>query len=436
MYSNKFWAFGRGRGPVSDTTQLLELIEEGIVEHGGDLGGWTRRSEDALQLFDGRVTLHAEIAEDDDDEPSEGLVHAHVFATLHEHDDEVLDACLFGMGDDRESALSQAAMIWITCVAGPIRSFMDSQPVCMSCQAGVQDGDISEGYAAGDYGLPNLRAYVGPSFARGLEDETVQSSIDDTMPWFRYAAESAAPRRVHMVKATVISRGEEGWQRELEIDGHEVSHLDPNWPVDVPSSEVGYMVRYAVFEFPRNSAEVARRAEMDKTIQHFIEHFTQFETVDDLMDDMISQGFDPDVVHEVESISTIAFGRLFFEQSGVQYSPFIIRARRDGQIETDVPLMSIPAYSRGRAVAARLRDSLSVDDVQLLSLYNAESHAIMNVLESSDDDEVDLSQMTMFPCVVPDRLVSDETMDAAMAILEQMVERDSKSAKKPWWKFW
>src|SRR5262249_12581082 len=109
---------------MPDSERLLELIEKGIVEHGGDLGGWTRRTGDTLQLFDGRVTLRAEVTAGGPDAP-DGMVHAHVLTTLHEHDDEVLDACLFGMGDNREAALGQAGVIWITCVAGPIKSFLD-----------------------------------------------------------------------------------------------------------------------------------------------------------------------------------------------------------------------------------------------------------------------------------------------------------------------
>jgi hypothetical protein len=45
---------------MSGEEQLLDLIEQGIVGHGGDLGGWTRRDGETLQLFDGRVTLRAE----------------------------------------------------------------------------------------------------------------------------------------------------------------------------------------------------------------------------------------------------------------------------------------------------------------------------------------------------------------------------------------
>src|SRR4051794_31374175 len=115
---------------MSDSERLLEIIEKCVVEHGGDLGGWTRRTGGALQIFDGRVTLRAELL-DAGPAAGDGVVHAHVFTTLHEHDDEVLDACLFGIGDGKEAALAQAAGIWMTCVAGPIRSFLDDRPVCM-----------------------------------------------------------------------------------------------------------------------------------------------------------------------------------------------------------------------------------------------------------------------------------------------------------------
>jgi hypothetical protein len=153
------------------------------------------------------------------------------------------------------------------------------------------------------------------------------------------------------------------------------------------------------------------------------------------MEDMVRQGFDADLVHETESISTIAFGRTLFEHLGVQYSPLVIRARRDGQVQPDVPLMSIPAYTRARALAVQLRETMSQDDFLALCAYNAESHAIMQAMDA-EGDKLDLTQMTMFPCVVPERGVSSQTMDAALALLHRMVDQSSAAKKKPWWKFW
>ncbi|WP_406694397.1 hypothetical protein V5E97_25305 [Singulisphaera sp. Ch08] len=419
---------------MSDSQRLLELIETCVIEHGGDLGGWSRRIDDRLQLFDGRVTLRAEL-KDAGPSPDDGLVHAHVLITLHDYDDEILDACLFGIGNDREEALSQVALIWMTSVAGPIKSFIDNKPVCMTCQAGVQGGNASEGYSESDYGLPDLRAFVGPALSRGFNDERVQSAIDGTQPWFRFAAESAAPRRVHLAKASIISKGKDGWRRELEIDGHDVSHHDPDWPAGVQAPDFGYLTRFAVFEFPRNSSVIHLRAKLEETIRHFAENFAKYDSADLLMNEMLSQGFDPDHVHETESISTIAFGRALFEHHGVQYSSTVIRARRDGRVQADVPLMSIPAYSRARALAVQLRETMPENDFQALCLYNAESHAIVKAIEANGDN-LDLTKIKLYPCVVPDRGVSDQTMDAALAMLNMLIERNRSTKKKPWWKFW
>lgn len=423
---------------MSDIDRLLDLIEEGIVEHGGDLGGWTRRSDERLQLFEGRVTLRSELR--DSEPPRDNVVHIHVITTLHDHDNEELDACLTGMGDSRDKALAEAAMIWITCVAGPIKSFIDRQPVCMTCQAGVQGGNASEGYVEGDYGLTGLQAYVGPSIARGIDDERIHSAIGENKPWFRFAAESAAPRRVHIAKSIVVSNGKDGWRRELEVDGHEISHHDPDWPAGVEGPKFGYLTRFAVFAFPANSREVARRAELERTIRHFGEHFSDYESIDELMIEMVKQGFNADLVHEVESISTIAFGRSLFERLGIRYSSTVIRARRDGRVEMDIPLMSIPAFSRARVLALQLQSALPAEKFQQLCLYAAESNGVLQVMEAHDAD-FDLSGITMFPCVVPDRGVSQGTMDRALAALNELVEqrkekRQSTTRKKPWWKFW
>ena len=153
------------------------------------------------------------------------------------------------------------------------------------------------------------------------------------------------------------------------------------------------------------------------------------------MQEMISQGFDPDLVHETESISTIAFGRTLFEQHGVQYSSTVIRARRDGRVQADVPLVSIPAYSRARALAVQLRATMPKEEFQSLCLYNAESNAILKAMEAAGGNQ-DLTKMKLYPCVVPDRGVGDQTMDAALATLNLLVERNRSTKKKPWWRVW
>src|ERR1044072_1980209 len=143
---------------------------------------------------------------------------------------------------------------------------------------------------------------------------------------------------------------------------------------------------------------------------------------------MDRQGFDPNLTHEAESLSTIAFSRALFEQHGVQFSPTIIRARRNGDVETDVPLMSLPSYSRARALAAELQETMEQNDFRSLCLYSAESHAIVKALEA-EGDKLDLTQLKLFPCVVPDRGVSDQTMNAALTMFNEIINR-SRSPHK------
>jgi hypothetical protein len=153
------------------------------------------------------------------------------------------------------------------------------------------------------------------------------------------------------------------------------------------------------------------------------------------MNAMVRQGFDPDLVQETESISTIAFSRALFEQCGVQFSPTIIRARRDGRVETHVPLMSIPSYSRARVIASELQETMAREDFRSLCLYNAESNAIMKAMEA-EGEKLDLTQIKMYPCVVPDRGASEQTMSVALSKLDDLAGRNKSPEKKSRWKFW
>jgi hypothetical protein len=233
---------------------------------------------------------------------------------------------------------------------------------------------------------------------------------------------------VHLAKVSITAGSGTRWVRQLEIDGHSVSHRDPEWPAGVASSRAGYVTRFAVFELAPD--EVARRAELDRTIRHFAEHYARIGSVDELMDEMVRQGFDPDLVHEAESVATIAFGRFLFEDRGVSYPPTIIRARGDGRVEADVPLLSMPAYSRARALAPQLRQALGADDFTSLCLYSAESNVILQAMEASGKD-LDLAGLTLYPCAVPDRDVPQETMDAALHLLRQRVDAQRPAPPPP-----
>src|SRR5262249_39824674 len=158
---------------------------------------------------------------------------------------------------------------------------------------------------------------------------------------------------------------------------------------------------------PENSAEIRRRAEVDRAIRHFAENFRKHESVGQLMQAMDAQGFDSDLVKEVESISTIAFGRIILETMKANCASTIVRARRDGRIKMDAPLLSLPAYARAKALARSLHETMSSDDFQALCLYSAEVNAVSNALQNTGG-KLDLTTCHMSPCVVPDRETSQQ----------------------------
>jgi hypothetical protein len=97
--------------------------------------------------------------------------------------------------------------------------------------------------------------------------------------------------------------------------------------------------------------------------------------------------------------------------------------------------MSISSYARARVIATELQQIMKPDDFQSLCLYNAESNAIVKAMEAGGD-KVDLTRIKMYPCVVPDRGVSDQTMAVALSKLNDLVGQNRAPEKKSWWKFW
>jgi len=184
-------------------------------------------------------------------------------------------------------------------------------------------------------------------------------------------------------------------------------------------------------------------SELDRAIERFAELYAHHQSVDELVDGMVDEGYSIDLVDEIEKVSTIAFGRAYFERAGIRYPETVVRARADGRIET-VPTASLPAFSRARAIAGRLATTMPEDEFRALCLYNAESQVIVQYLGSTNEPE--LSKIKMYPSVVPDRGASDATIERALsnamppekpqppASFER--PRRPRQKPKPWWKFW
>ena len=94
------------------------------------------------------------------------------------------------------------------------------------------------------------------------------------------------------------------------------------------------------------------------------------------------------------------------------------------------PRTGIAVVVAARAVNLAVLD-LGESPVEQLS----KGTAIVQAMEAMGGN-LDWSEAKMYPCVVPDRGVSDQTMQTAVATLNSLVERSRPAKKKPWWKFW
>lgn len=412
---------------MSESAALLKAIERGQGTS-SDLGGKTRCRGDALELFDGRVSLTAVLGEPP---RSPGLVgvHAHLLASLPEYDGETLDACVVGIGADQDAAVAQAAAVWLSTAAAPIRSFLDDKP----CGGAVRVGDSSAGNPPFYYGFPSVRAFAGPIAHRAMGTVNAPAPNDEVGPWFRFAVESASPRRVHLAKTTVLYQPKKPASCELELDGHDVSHRGFEWPV--PSKSLAIATRFAVFEFPGGPEAIRERAELERTIERFAETYAAGEEMNRIVDRLTQEGLDETHVIDVLSFAPIAFGRSLFEHLNVACASTILRVRRDGSFERGVPLASLPAYARAKALTPRLREKLGHDAFVALGRYSAETNVVEQAVAASPG-RTDFSSLLLAAPFVVEPGTAPEALRRTLASLRAETERVRAAARKPWWKFW
>lgn len=168
-------------------------------------------------------------------------------------------------------------------------------------------------------------------------------------------------------------------------------------------------------------ADTRTDCSLDDAIYFFATRYPTSTSVDSLKSEMIRKGFDPIQVHEVFTISSIAFGRVLFGDLGIRFPKVVIRARDDGTIEPEVSLMSIPAYTRALALIDRIQTALSRHAFRLLCMYNAESQAIVKAVKAvGQGRDLDLTEICLYPVVVPDLHVKQETVQRAFDFVERL----------------
>jgi hypothetical protein len=169
-----------------------------------------------------------------------------------------------------------------------------------------------------------------------------------------------------------------------------------------------------------SSSDMSAAKSLDDAILYFALRYPSCESMEVLQNDMLHhQCFDPEHIHQVTHISTIAWGRFLFQDMGIKYPKTIIRARDDGSVEPDVDLDSLPAYARAMALVDKIQRTLSRHAFRVLCMYNAESRAIVRAIKALGQG-LDLREITMYPVVVPDLHVHKETVQRAFDVVNRL----------------
>ncbi|MEM1186586.1 MAG: hypothetical protein AAGI53_16475 [Planctomycetota bacterium] len=320
--------------------KLLEMIESTVVAHGDEFGGWTKLDGDELKVFDGRITLRAQVHIHPKPDGA-AMAQCSVLATLHDHGDEVLNGGVVGIAGSEDEALTSAAQTWLHLVAATIRSFIDGRAVTGCSHVSDAPGE----------GLDGFDGYVSP--ARWASFGTQPPECPDGAPWFRYTREALGPARLQMVKTVVGGNTPDsptGWRRQLELNDEGLTVTDTDWPA--PRLEApGYWTRFALVA-QTDEAQMAERDRLDRAIESFATKLSARAAHEEIEKQMSLEGYDLEFIDEIGSFATAGFTRAFFTSRGMNFNfaPTVIRARASGEIEAGVPLASRPAFSRGMAL--------------------------------------------------------------------------------------
>lgn len=218
--------------------RLLQLIKDKLLSCGEPVVSEVQFEFEGKQLMacNRRLIVMAEVIDIEADR-----IHGHVFAGLPNpkapQGADWLDACVFGSGPSGV-AIEQAAEIWLHCVAAPILSCLSGQPVMAADHFG----------GAEPWGVPDRHGFVGPFFVRGDAGAVDMDALAecDAFRFDGYPDDT----RLHLVKV-VLQGGNRKWKRNLEIDGHAITHEDEDWSCSLPAPAAPVVgVRFAVFHKP------------------------------------------------------------------------------------------------------------------------------------------------------------------------------------------
>jgi hypothetical protein len=406
-----------------EATYVLRAVHDELRKHGGDLVGRLELSGDTLTAYDGQMVLRAEVHSDPSHHPS--IAHCHLVARIGRTSfSDPLDCCVLGIDADRRRGLAKAGQNWVTIAGSAIFSLLHAKPVMGAVHFDGND----------PWGVPGCHGFVGPAFGYGMRSEP------DFTPFlnagvFDYAAAMAPPGIVHIAKAILEARGDQGWSRTLEIDGHLARFEEKNWSREIPAPPAGVASQFAVFHFAGQEGAVETRRSLDEAIREFVSTVATTKDVDAALQALRGKGRDADIVHRMGAFVPLAFFRVMFADIGAKFSPDYHWIMKDGASQT-LKLLREPVFARAAALYPQLLTGGHVEAVKLLATYSGAFHALNSALNAGSKPE----NLVMMPELIPSPDTDAAAIQRAMLQVQASAAKAQRASaaavRRPWWRFW
>ncbi len=208
-------------------------------------------SSRGVNVLDGKLRL--EIVDRRERSDSENTAHFHVIAHLANSPFRGLDACVIGMGENPEVAISNVAEIYVRSALPPIISLIKPE---ISSEAKLFAGREP-------WGVPGFRGWAGDIRAQAnaeIPKTEIQKTTDVLFGAPLYEGLSDLPNDGHSHLLKVILMAENGsWKRSIELDGQPTSIQEERWTGAPAPTHFMITTAFAVFEKRDRFADAGAR---------------------------------------------------------------------------------------------------------------------------------------------------------------------------------
>ncbi len=188
---------------------IIQAIQDSLTTFDPEYIGESNIDEQAgcLTLLEGRLSIRAEIFNDEGIHPS--IAHVHVISTIDSFPEGPLNTCVIGISENREEALAQAGSTWVSMAGDPILSLCHAREI----------GNAMHFSGDEKWGVQGCHGFAGPVIVRMSDGSGPDSDTLMQAGMFDNVAELTPGGLIHIAKVTLSNNGNNGWKRQLEING-------------------------------------------------------------------------------------------------------------------------------------------------------------------------------------------------------------------------